>query len=104
MASIDPAQFVQPIAECSVVSLHLRIRFGQSMKEEQAEAQRPQESYPQSERYLLQIDRQSKRAFKTLDGARTAALEIKARFPTLQVSVYDSASKSRIVVDVPKSA
>ena len=73
-------------------------------KEEQAEAQRPHESNPQSERYLLQIDRQSKRAFKTLDGARTAALEIKARFPTLQVSVYDSASKSRIVVDVPKSA
>ena len=40
-------------------------------KEEQAEAQRPHESNPQSERYLLQIDRQSKRAFKTLDGART---------------------------------
>ena len=84
---------------------HLRMNPRKDVaKEEQAEAERPQESNSQSERYLLQIDRQSKRGFKTLEDARTAALEIIARFPTLQVSVYDSASKPRIVVDVPKSA
>ncbi len=69
---------------------------------EQASAGRSQEGTPETERYLLQIDRQSKRAFKTLDDARSAALEIKARFPALQVSVYDSTSKSRTVVDAPK--
>ena len=56
-----------------------------------------------TERYQLQIDRQSKRSFKTPEAARSAALEIKSRFPILQVSIYDSVSKSRAVVDVPKS-
>jgi hypothetical protein len=48
---------------------------------------------------MLQIDRQSKRSFKTAEAARTAALEIKSRFPTLQVSIYDTAIGSRKVVD-----
>ena len=49
--------------------------------------------------YLLQVDRQTKRSFKTPEAARLAAVEIKARFPALQVSIYDSVSKSRTVVD-----
>jgi hypothetical protein len=31
VATIDPAQLIQPIAECSVVSLYFPIRFGQSI-------------------------------------------------------------------------
>jgi hypothetical protein len=38
---------------------------------------------PDTERYLLQIDRQTKRSFKTSEAAQTVALEIKARFPIL---------------------
>jgi hypothetical protein len=30
-------------------------------------------------------------------------LEIKGRFPALQVSIYDNVTKSRILVDLPKS-
>ena len=60
----------------------------------------PQQNSPEKERYLVQIDRQTKRSFKTFETARSAALEIKARFPALQVSIYDSASKSRTLVDV----
>ena len=52
----------------------------------------------------LQIDRQTKRSFKTAEAARSAALEIKTRFPTLQVSIYDGSSKSRTVVGLPGSA
>jgi hypothetical protein len=37
------------------------------------------------------------------EAARSAALEIKSRFPVLQVSIYDSVTKSRTMVDVPKS-
>jgi hypothetical protein len=57
-----------------------------------------------TERYQLQIDRQTKRSFKTPEAARSAALEIKSRFPALQVSIYDSASKSRTMIDLPKSS
>ena len=52
---------------------------------------------------LLQIARQTKRSFKTAEAARSAALEIKTRFPALQVSIYDGSSKSRTVVGLPGS-
>jgi hypothetical protein len=64
---------------------------------------RPEQKQLETERYLLQVDRQTKRSFKTPEAARSAAMEIKTRFPLLQVSIYDSASKSRTVVDIPKS-
>jgi len=64
---------------------------------------RPEQKQLETERYLLQIDRQTKRSFKTPEAAQSAAMEIKTRFPLLQVSIYDSASKSRTVVDIPKS-
>jgi hypothetical protein len=47
----------------------------------------PQEIQRDTERYLLQIDKQSKRSFKTPEAARTAALEIKLRFPGLQITI-----------------
>jgi hypothetical protein len=69
---------------------------------EQTQEERPKQQQPDTERYLVQIDRQTKRSFKTPEAARSAALEIKARFPTLQVSIYDSASKSRTLVGLPQ--
>jgi hypothetical protein len=51
-----------------------------------------------------QTDRQSQRSFETPEAARTAALEIKSRFPALQVSIYDSVSKSRTVIALPSFA
>jgi hypothetical protein len=68
-------------------------------KKERVEEARSEQSQPGTERYLLQIDRQTKRSFKTPEAARSAAMEIKARFATLQVSIYDDVSKSRTVVD-----
>ncbi len=72
-------------------------------KREQAEEERPKQNQQEPERYLLQIDRQTKRSFKTPEAARSAALEIKARFPALQVSIYDSVSSSRSIVDASRS-
>jgi hypothetical protein len=70
---------------------------------EQTEVDTAQQREPDTERYVLQIDRQTKRSFMTSEAARSAAGEIKARFPTLQVSIYDSVSKSRTLIDVPRS-
>jgi hypothetical protein len=69
---------------------------------EQTEKERPLQWQADTERYLLQIDRQTKRSFKTPEAAQAMALEVKARFPILQVSIYDNVSKSRTLVDVPK--
>ena len=69
----------------------------------QTREERPQQGQPDTERYLLQIDRQTKRSFKTPEIARSMAFEIKARFPALQVEIYDNVTNSRTVVDLPKS-
>jgi hypothetical protein len=66
-----------------------------------AEHDQPTQSQPDTERYLLQIDRQSKRSFKSPEVARKAAPEIKA---SLQVSIYDTVIGSRTMVELPDSA
>jgi hypothetical protein len=71
---------------------------------EQTEKERPPQWQADTERYLLQIDRQTKRSFKTPEAAQAMALEIKARFPIPQVSIYDSVSNSRTLVGEPRSA
>ena len=73
-------------------------------KADQTEEERPKQQQSDTERYLLQIDRQTKRSFKTPEAARSAALEIKSRFPALQVSIYDSVTSSRTVVDASQSS
>jgi hypothetical protein len=89
--------------EWIVPQRHFRMPAKKVVKPEQTEEERPQQQQPDTERDQLQIDRQTKRSFKTSEAARSAALEIKSRFPILQVSIYDNVSNSRTVVDVPKS-
>jgi hypothetical protein len=59
----------------------LRMPAKNAVEREKAEDEQPDQTRPETERYLLQIDRQSKRSFKTPEAARMAALEIKSRFP-----------------------
>jgi hypothetical protein len=82
----------------------LKMPAKNAVKKERAEEDRPKQSQSESGRYLLQIDRQSKRSFKTPEAAQTAAREIKSRFPALQVSIYDTVTGSRTVMDLPVSA
>ena len=71
---------------------------------ELTEKEWPPQPQPDMERYLLQIDRQTKRSFKTPEAAQAIALEIKARFPILQVSIYDNVTNLRTVVGGPRPA
>ena len=57
-----------------------------------------QQAVPDDGSYLLQIDGQIKRSFKSFEVANAAALEIKTRFPIVHVSIYDTQSKSRRAV------
>ena len=67
-------------------------------KSKDTEDGRPKQGQPETERYSLQIDRQSKRSFATPEAALAAAKETKSRFPALQVSVYDTKSGSHTEV------
>ncbi len=82
---------------------HFRMAAKKVHKTEQSGEEPPQQRQPEMERYLLQIDRQTKRSFNTPEAARSIALDVKGRFPALQVSIYDNLTKSRTLIEVGKS-
>jgi hypothetical protein len=56
-----------------------------------AEEHIEQPKRPETGRFRLQVDRQTKAFFATSDDAEKAGLTIKKQFPIVQVTVYDSA-------------
>jgi hypothetical protein len=63
-----------------------------------------QRKRPESGRYLLQVDRQTKGSYPTAEAAQTAALVIKKGYPIVQVSVYDSVDYTHTLVEAPAAA
>jgi hypothetical protein len=59
-----------------------------------------QRKRPESGRYLLQVDRQTKGSYKTSEAAQVAGREIKAAYPIVQVSIYDSIDNTHTLVAV----
>jgi hypothetical protein len=45
--------------------------------------------------FALEIDGRIKTEFNTKEGAESGAVELKRRFPALQIRVYDASTKSR---------
>ena len=62
-----------------------------------------QRQRPESGRYLLQIDRQTKSSFQTFDDAHSAALGIKKNNPVVQVAIYDRVDHLHTLVTVPSA-
>ncbi len=60
-----------------------------------------QKKRPESGRYLLQVDRQTKGSYATAEAARTAGMAIKIGHPMLQVAVYDSVDTENTLVELP---
>ncbi len=63
---------------------------------EEAPSQRKR---PETGRYLLQVDRQTKGSYKTSEAAQEAAVAIKKSDPIVQVSVYDSVEYTPTLVE-----
>ena len=53
------------------------------------------------DRFLLQVDRQTKESFATTEAAEKAGLAIKTAHPVVQVAVYDSVEFVNKVIAVP---
>ncbi len=49
-----------------------------------------QSKRPEFGRYILQVDRQTKGSYQTIESAESAGLAIKKNYPILHVSIYDS--------------
>ncbi len=63
-----------------------------------------QRKRPESGRYLLQVDRQTKGSYKTAEDAQTAAMAIKKTYPIVQASVYDSVDCTYTIVELPAAS
>ena len=74
---------------------------GKDNSDKDAEEVFSQRKRPESGRYLLQVDKQTKGSYKTPEAAQSAALEIKIEYPIVQVSIYDSVDNSIWLVELP---
>lgn len=52
-------------------------------------------------RYWLQVDRQTKGSFATVEAAEAAGLAIKKRFSQVQVAIYDRQESSNRILELP---
>ena len=52
-------------------------------------------------RYWLQVDRQTKRSFKTEQEAEAAGMAIKTKFAQVQVAIYDRDESMNRILELP---
>ncbi len=60
-----------------------------------------QRKRPEVGRFLLQVDRQTKRSYATAEAAETAGMVIKKQYPIVRVSVYDSLETANTIIELP---
>jgi hypothetical protein len=87
-----------------VVPRQMKMPVKDDSVKEEAEEVFSQRKRPETGRYLLQVDRQTKGSYKTSEAAQSAALEIKRAYPIVQVSIYDSVSNSHTLVVSPTAS
>jgi hypothetical protein len=63
-----------------------------------------QRKRPDSGRFRLQVDRQTKESYTTYEAAEAAGLAIKKDYPILQVAVYDGVDRLNKIIELPKVA
>jgi len=81
--------------------IKMPVKNGSEKEVDEAPSQRKR---PETGRYLLQVDRQTKGSYPTSEAAQTAALIIKTGYPIVQVSVYDSVEYTHTVVELPAAS
>jgi len=57
-----------------------------------------------TEGFGLEVDGRMKTIFPTLAAAQKSALDIKTKYPMLQVKLYDAAQKTCTLVELPGKA
>jgi hypothetical protein len=57
-----------------------------------------------SEGYILEIDGKFKSEFETSDAAMKSALDLKKKYPQIQVAVYDAKEHARTLVELTEKS
>jgi len=67
---------------------------------ESAPQQLSQRKRPETGRYLLQVDRQTKGSYPTIEAAQAVGRAIKKDHPVVHVSVYDTVETQNTTVEL----
>ena len=64
----------------------------------------PSASTIPSEGYVLEIDGKFKSEFETSEAAMKSGLELKKKYPQIQVNVYDAKERARTLVELTQKS
>jgi hypothetical protein len=92
-----------PKQEERMATRQIKMPVKESSKQEVGE-EFSQSKRPERGRFLLQVDRQTKGSYTTLEAAQAAALIIKKKYPIVKVAVYDSIDNSDTLVEPPAAS
>jgi hypothetical protein len=77
----------------------IKLREQAELPGEEQQVQLSQNKRAELGRFLLQVDRQTKRSYQTMEAAEEAGKAIKKKHPILQVAVYDSVESQNKLID-----
>jgi hypothetical protein len=60
-----------------------------------------QKRRPESGRYRLQVDRQTKSTYDTFEAAQAQGMVIKKKFSQVQVAIYDTQASANPILELP---
>jgi len=93
------AEVRKPLRATKDVSRMTTINMPKKDKAAEPDVARASQIRPPLARYRLQVDRQTKATFASLDEARTAGQAIKKAYPVVQVSIYDAEQSTQASLD-----
>ena len=79
----------------------IKLREAEEPAPEMVQEVLSQSRRPEVGRFLLQVDRQTKRSYATAEAAESAGMVIKKDHPIVQVSVYDSIETANKIIELP---
>ena len=69
-----------------------------------ARAKNPSANTIPSKGYVLEVDGKFKSEFETSEAAMKSALELKKKYPQIQVNVYDAKEQARTLVELTEKS
>ena len=76
----------------------------QPMSNDTIRPKNPSASTIPSEGYVLEIDGKFKSEFETSEAAMKSGLELKKKYPQIQVNVYDAKERARTLVELTEKS
>jgi hypothetical protein len=90
-----------PRLEHRMATRVIKLREAEEPAPEMVQEVLSQSKRPEVGRFLLQVDRQTKRSYATAEAAEAAGMVIKKDHPIVRVSVYDSVETANKIIELP---